>query len=159
MKKALVILALLLVIPVFADYSGYEIFIVDANGDAADIASLAASSTATNGSEFTAFAIDCTWPPSRAAKTTALIVLDFTGDGSMDGSDIDFYFQVSYDGGTTWTTDEYVIIDVASDAAHSSNTVIHAEIINAKFSHIRLWKVDNLDAANAITLINAYIVF
>jgi len=152
-KTWLVILAILLVVPAFADYSGYETFI------AADIASLAASSTATNGSEFTAVAINCTWPPQRASMTTALIVIDFTGDGSMDGADVDFYFQVSYDGGTTWTTDEVVIIDCPSDTDHSSNTVIHAELINIKWSHIRLWKVVNGDAANGLTLINAYIVF
>jgi len=152
-KKWLVILAILLTVPMFMGWQGYETFI------AADIASLAASSTATNGSEFTSASITCGWPPERALVTTALIVIDFTGDGSMDGADVDFYFQVSYDGGTTWTTDEVVIIDCPSDTAHSSNTVIHAELINIKWSHIRLWKVVNGDAANGLTLINAYIVF
>jgi hypothetical protein len=119
------------------------------------ITTLAASSTATNGSEFTANSIQVSL---LGGSSVVAVTITFTGDGSMDGSDIDFFFQASYDDGTTWSTTGFVEVDVASDTDHSSNVVRHTELVNVYgVSHLRLWKVVNNDAANSITSINATI--
>ena len=111
--------------------------------------------TATNGAEFTSTEIEV----SRLGyPDKATITITFTGDGSMDGSDIDFFFQVSYDGGTTWSTTAFLEIDVASNTDHSSNVVRHSELVQFPgISHIRLWKIVNNDAANNVTACNATI--
>lgn len=86
------------------------------------------------------------------------ITITFTGDGSMDGADIDFYFQASYDNGTTYTSTDYWIVSRASDTDHVSNVVIYTEMVPVwGVSHLRLWKVVNNDAANSITDVNASI--
>lgn len=105
---------------------------------------------------------DFTAVPIRVQRldhsSVVAITITFTGDGSMDGADVDFYFQASYDNGTTYTTDEFVIIDCPSDEDHSSNIVRHMELVNVYgLSHLRLWKVVNNDAANSITDVNATI--
>ena len=87
------------------------------------------------------------------------ITVTFTGDGSMDGADIDFYFQASYDNGTTYTTTDYVVVSRESDTdADADEVVIYTEEVNVfGISHLRLWKVVNNDAANSITDVNATI--
>lgn len=87
------------------------------------------------------------------------ITVTFTGDGSMDGADIDFHFQASYDNGNTYTTADYWIVEVESDTdADDDEIVIYTEpVLVFGVSHLRLWKVVNNDAANSITDVNATI--
>ena len=117
---------------------------------------IAASGTSTNGTDFTSTPIDLS--AIQGQGNVVLITLTFTGDGSMTAdTDIDYYYQVSYDG-TNWTTDEYVIVDVDSDASHSSNVVIHSELLNIYgVRSIRLWKVINNDSGSIITAVNSSI--
>jgi len=111
--------------------------------------------TATDGTHFNSQDIRISW---AGYGNVVAITISFTGDGSMDGSDVDFFFQVSYDGGTTWTTDAYVEVDVASDAAHSSNVVRHTELVNVHgISHIRLYQIVNNDSTSGITACNAWV--
>ena len=84
------------------------------------------------------------------------ITITFTGDGTMDGNDIDFYFQASYDNGTTYTTTEYWVVGIESDADHVDNVVIYTEpVLVWGISHLRLWKVVNNDATSSVTDVNA----
>lgn len=145
------ILTVLLIVPVSSQSWSWS-----QNALATSEASISAGGTATNGSEITASSIKVS--RNNHASVVAVTIW-FTGDGSMDGSDVDFFFQASYDNGTTWSTDAYVEVDVASDTdADGSNNAKHTELINVYgISHLRLWKIVNNDAANSITTVNATI--
>lgn len=130
-----------------------EVFIVDSAGDADPIETILTTATATNGTEFTSSSIHVSRPNFAAVVA---ITVTFTGDGSMDGEDVDFIFQVSHDDGTTWSSTDYVTISRASDTDHVTNVVYYTETVQVYgISHIRLWKVTNNDAANSITDVNA----
>jgi len=87
------------------------------------------------------------------------ITVTFTGDGSMDGNDVDFYFQASYDNGTTYTTTAFWVVSIESDTDHVANVVRYTDFIVPVWgiSHLRLWKVVNNDATSSITDVNATI--
>jgi hypothetical protein len=77
---------------------------------------------------------------------------------------VDYYFQVSYDGGTTWADFHDPIADadylsvIAGHAVISGTTVRVSRIIPLNgVSHIRFSKVINNDTANALTAVNATI--
>jgi len=123
-------------------YRNHEAFLATAE------ASIAAAATATNGTEFTSKSL----PPD---PNQALITVIFTTAGG-DGGSVDFEFQASYDGGTTWTTTDFIKISVASDEDADSNVVRHSTIVDtAGVSRLRLWKVKNGDGVTAITSVNA----
>ena len=124
------------------------------------LASLAgAATTATNGTEFTAVPIKVSRRDGGGHSSVVTITISFTTDGGgIDSNDVDFYFQASYDNGTTYTSDEFVIIDCPADTTASSNAVKHMEQVNVYgISHLRLWKIVNNEADDTITLINATI--
>jgi len=155
-RKTLIIISIFIVI-IFT--YGHANVIQTDDFLASAIASIAADATATNGSEFTSLELDLVSDDGLVnTDGIATVEITFTGDGSMDGSNVEFYFQVSLDG-TNWSTDEYVKIYCASDAEHVSDVVRHSEPITAKWKKIRLWKVFNDDAANEITDVNAKIAF
>jgi len=152
LKKIFLVLGLCLILSLPASAQSYE-WRQACIGTS--IATIAASGTATNGSEFTAIPILVSRP---LGSSVVAITITFTGDGSMSGADIDFYFQASYDGGTTYSTDEFVIVDIGSNAASATNVVRHTELVNVYgISHLRLWKVVNNDSSNTITTVNATI--
>jgi hypothetical protein len=113
------------------------------------IATITTGATATNGSEFTSVAIP-------VDSDMAALAITFTHAGAGDGSNIDYYFQASYDGGTTWTTNEFILIQKASNMAPAAaGARVHAQVDWYQgISHLRLWKVVNNDAAS-ITAVNA----
>lgn len=130
-----------------------EVFIVDSDDVADPIATITTGDSAVNGTDFTSSSV---WVSRRAFASVVAITITFTGDGTMDGADIDFLFQVSCDDGTTWSTTEYVTISIASNTDHVANIVYYTETIQVYgISHIRLWGVINNDAANSITDVNA----
>jgi len=142
-KLFAVLLVLLLATASFGDHRGESDFIATA------IATITTGATATNGSEFTSREL-----PVRTQMAT--ITVTFTHAGAGDGANVDFYFQASYDNGSTWTTNEFILTQVASNIAPAA---AGARIYSAVdwfqgISHIRLWKVTNNDAAS-ITLVNA----
>ena len=87
------------------------------------------------------------------------ITVTFTGDGSMDGNDIDFYFQASSDNGTTYDTTAFWVVSIESDTDHVDNVVRYTDFIVPVWgiSHLRLWKIVNNDATSSITDVNATI--
>ena len=71
-------------------------------------------------------------------------------------SEVYFEFQASYDNGTTWTTAYYVRIAVATNETAVSNVVVKTTLINLNgVSHLRLYRIVNLDAAVGLTACNA----
>jgi len=117
--------------------------------------------TATNGTDFDSveIVVSLLGHPSQAT-----IIITFTGDGSMDGLDVDFFFQLGYladplDPDTiTWSTTSFLEIDCASDTDHATNVVRHPELVQFPGAYaLRLWKIVNNDASSNVTACNATI--
>jgi hypothetical protein len=90
-----------------------------------------------------------------AGKSTGLITMTFTR-AAGSGSTVDFYFQVSFDGGTTWA-DYIESIGIATNHSVISGTMVTvSKPINlGGISHIRWSKVVNNDVSNNLTAVNA----
>jgi hypothetical protein len=146
-KFALVIALILLVMPVVSQ-QGYVAFLttaVDVNGGA----------TATNGAEFNSI------PVSTLGLDTVILIITFTGDGTVaESDDIDFIFEISWDDATTWTTTDIFEVDCPADSEHASNIVIHPEFWRVRAAtHIRLDKIVNNTTSENVTACNAYLVY
>lgn len=88
----------------------------------------------------------------------ALVVVTFTRSAGSDTLTVDFDFQASYDGGTTWTTAYFVRIDPKTNETADSNVVRYPELINPHgVTHLRLHRIDNNDDSNNLTACNAMI--
>lgn len=94
--------------------------------------------------------------------STATLTMTFTRAAGSATLTADFYFQVSYDNGTTWADFHDAVSDadylsiITGHAVVSGTTVRVSRIISiAGISHIRLAKITNNDSANALTLCNA----
>jgi len=86
----------------------------------------------------------------------ATLAFTFTHAGAGDGANVDFYFQASYDGGTTFTTKEFILVQIPSDIDYDASGIRRYAQVDwyQGISHLRLWKVVNNDAAS-ITDVNA----
>ena len=152
MKRLFIIaLVMLLALPLLADRTYTQAFTA--------AFSLAASGTATNGTEFTSAEVKVS--EERGAKI-ALLTLTFTRAAGSATLTVDYYFQVSYDGGTTWADFHDPIADadylsvIAGHAVLSGTTVRVSRIIPLNgVSHIRFSKVINNDTVNNLTAVNA----
>jgi hypothetical protein len=149
MKKLLALL-LLLVPFVQADYTNNKAFLATA-------VACNASTTLVNGVGFTSL-------ERTGFGSAALLTLTFARAVGSASLAVDFYFQVSYDGGTTWSD----FHDAVSDAAYFSVLTGHAvvtgttvrvsrTIILSGVSHIRLSQIVNNDTVNNLTACNATI--
>ena len=87
------------------------------------LASLAKSSTATNGTEFTSTNVKCM---EVGGEGVGAILITFTR-AAGDGEEVQFLFQGSWDGGVTYTSVYFVRVYVASDADADSNVVKKVE--------------------------------
>ena len=87
------------------------------------------------------------------------VTLTFTGDGTMDGADIEAHLLASFDNGNTYTTGAYWVVECDSDTNPDADEVVYyTEVIPVwGVSHLKLWKVENKDAANSITDVNVTI--
>jgi hypothetical protein len=119
---------------------------------------LDASETHVNGTDFTSLNVSI-----PANQGSALFTVTFTRAAGA-ASKVSFYFQVSYDLAATWA--DFVdpmsgleCIEVLTNHTVVSGTTVRVSqmfmLIGA--SHIRLAKVVNADAANALTAVNASI--
>lgn len=116
------------------------------------LASLAASTTAVNGTDFTSTNVKCM---EVGGEGVGAIMITFTR-AAGDGGDVEFQFQGSWDDGDTWTTVYFVRVYEASDAEAVSNAVRKVEQVNLYgLTHLRLFQIVNGDAANALTALNA----
>lgn len=142
MKKLIVILMLMLVVPLMATYRRHTAFLDGTLG-------VGTSSTATNGSEFESANIKIHDVPfigvtaifTRAAGST---------------STVEFIFDVSFDGGATWATFIGTDVEIATNTAVISGTTVRCfyEISVYGLSNIRLRSVKNNDSSNAISAVN-----
>jgi len=148
MKKILIILALLLVIPLFADYSGNTSFLSTAISVAADTEKVIGVGIADHSiplGDQSTIGITCIFTPAGTSTST-----------------VDFYFQVSYDGGTNWALlTDTTIARIKTDTAAVTGSIVRVfyEVNVHGASHIRWSKVDNNDAVNALTLVNVILSY
>ena len=142
LKFLTIFLVFLFAVASFGDYGGHQNFL------ATSYASLAADGTYTK----------TTWTTDEMIvipSSWAMITVTFTTAGG-DGNEIEFYFQVSCDNGSTWSTTDWFVIWVDSDEENVDGVVVCPwfEIFPGA-SHIRLWKIYNGDQVTAITAVNA----
>jgi hypothetical protein len=152
-KLAILFLIALLALPLAADRTFSESFTTATFN-------LAAGATAWRATNFTSAGIKVS---GEYAARMALLILEFTRT-SGSSSTVDFYFQVSYDGGTTWADFKEPVLDaeyfsIATEhaaMAGTTYTVRVSQIIHlAGVDHIRLAKVVNGDSSNALTSVKA----
>ena len=113
------------------------------------------SASVVNGTDFGSAAVRVSFigQPSIGALTVT-----FTRAAGSSTATVDFYFQVSYDGGTTYSDYIEPFSVETGHAAISGTTVrVTKPILLYGVSHIRLYKITNNDGSNALTVCNAAI--
>lgn len=154
MRKAISVIALamlfLSMIP-GVTWSGYRF----SQNLLATATTLGAGASKVNGVGFTSTEINLIQQPSLGALTVTFA----RAAGAADV--VTFYFEVSADGGTTWSTFEGTNIAVATNHDVISGTTVRSTWIVelGGISHIRLAKIVNGDAANALTAVNVKVSF
>jgi hypothetical protein len=114
------------------------------------------STTVTNGTDFTSEHVSTTYPIDTP-KNVGLLTVTFTRTTGT-ASEVDFGFQASYDGGTTWTTAAYCTVSVATNATAVSNIVRYSvPVYLYGISHLRLYQIVNNDGSTALTACGAYL--
>ncbi len=148
MKKLLfIVLIALMVLPLMADRTYTVAFTTAFN--------LAASGTATNGTEFTSAEVKVS---EEKGTKTALLTMTFTRAAGSATLTVDYYFQVSFDGGTSWSDYIDPTSIITGHSVISGTTVAVSKPLHLfGVSHIRLSKVVNGDTANNLTACNAYL--
>jgi hypothetical protein len=110
--------------------------------------------TLVNGTGFTSASVDIM---NQSAQ--GVVTVTFTRAAGT-ASTMDFEFQVSYDGGTTWSTAYYAVIQVPTNETAATNAVrVTIPVDFWGVSHVRLYRIKNNDAANDTTACNARISF
>jgi hypothetical protein len=149
MKKLILFIAVLALValPAASDFNHNGKFV------ATDIATIAAGATAVNVSNFTASEI-------KVPMNQALVTIYFTITTGSATLTVDFYFQVSYDGGTTWADYvEYFSVESGHAAITGTTVRVAKPITLIGVSHIRLSKIVNNDVTSGhdLTAVNAVI--
>jgi len=112
------------------------------------------STTLVNGTGFTSNELAITLAGYDVINNGLLNITFTAAAGSA--LTVDFEFQVSYDGGTTWTTAYYVRIQTPTNETAVTNVVrVSKPIYLYGISHIRLYRIVNNDDANNLTVCNA----
>lgn len=153
MKKLIVILMLILVIPLMATYTRHDALLLTS-------VDILATGTATNEAEFT----------SKDLLVYNVPIIGVTAIFSRaagSASNIDFVFEVCYDGGSNgppvsgahWATFVGAEINVATNTEVVTGTTVRVfyEISVYGASHFRLKSVKNNDGANDITGVNVVV--
>ncbi len=149
MRRFLLIVAILLLfMPLVADYDGNTPFLATA-------ISVSANSVKTLGSGIASHSV-----PLGEQNKIGLTCI-FTPAGTSSAT-VDFYFQVSYDGGDSWAaldnlaTSSGALAEIPTNFPAITGSVVSYYIqIGVKgASHIRWNKVDNNDTSNALSDVN-----
>jgi hypothetical protein len=151
-KLAMLFLMAFLALPLAADQTFSESFTTATFN-------LAAGATAWRATNFTSAGIDVS---GYYGARMALLIMEFTRTAGSS-STVDYYLQVSYDG-TTWTD----FVEPVSGAEYFSTATNHAVMAATTYTvrvayiihlagvnRIRLSKVVNGDASNALTAVKA----
>jgi hypothetical protein len=145
MRKLFLICLLVLTVSAFSSQSYYAAFL----DTAVDVG---AGMTKVNVTDFTS-------KSHFTPVNTASITITFTR-AAGSASTVDFYFQVSFDGGTTWANYRSTISVPTNEPVISGTTCRVLTPVNLYgVSHIRLWKIVNGDVGNALTAVNATISY
>jgi len=119
-----------------------------------------AGATALRATAFTSAGIKVT---EEFGAHSALLILEFTR-AAGSSSTVDYYFQVSWDGGTTWADFKEPVADAEYFSIATNHAVISGTTVRISFvirldgvSTIRMSKVVNGDSSNALTAVNAYL--
>jgi len=104
---------------------------------------------------FTSNVLDVMWRTTDGRQVGGITVTFTRAAGAADT--VDFTFDISYDGGTTWASFEGVTIQIATNHAVISGTTVRAyiEVNLYGISHIKLHSIKNNDGVNNITACNA----
>jgi len=146
-KKWIIILAIL-VVPLFADHTFDDTFLDTA-------ISLNADSEKTIGDGIADHSI-----PLAHARIAGITCIFTPAGGSA--STVDFYFEVSYDGGTSWASlSDSALFEIATNTPAITGSIVrvYGPVNVQGASHIRWSKVDNNDAVNALTLVNVILSY
>lgn len=145
---ALLLFVALSVIPINPQSWAYQEDFLDTAED------VGTNTVAVNGTDFDSNEV---WVSRRGYSSIVLIVCEFTR-ASGSTSTVDFYFQVSYDDGTTWSN-YGVTVEIATNTTVVSGTTVREayRMGSEGISHWRLSSIDNNDASNALTDCNASI--
>jgi hypothetical protein len=116
-----------------------------------------ASATVTNGVDFTSATVRASY---IGRPSVGAISVTFTRAAGSATLTVDFYFQASYDNGTTWADYIESFSVETGHAVLSGTTVKVTKPINLYgVSHLRLSKIVNNDTANNLTACNATFSF
>ena len=117
---------------------------------------VAKDTTVTNGTNFSSGAVRVSHPGYGAI---CAITVTFTRAAGST-STLDFEFQCSYDSGTTYSTSYYVRLRPATNETAVSNVVRYTSLVYIYgISHLKLYRIVNNDATNAVTACNATVSF
>lgn len=155
MKRYILILALILVIPMSGNVRKYDNFLLN-QYDVETAIDIAASATATNDTEFTSDEI--------AVEHSAKVIISVTFTRAAGSSStVDFEIEVSTDHKNSWSLyrggSANPMIQVATNTPVISGTTVNmAYQINAVgISHFRIKDIENTDSSNAITAVQVQI--
>jgi len=145
----IILMVAFLLVPLSADWTGKTAFLATAITVAADTVEVVGTGIATHslplGSQ-EIIGITCVFIPAGAAADT-----------------VDFYFEVSYDGGTTWASlSKDAIAKIPTNQAvvtGESAVRVFYQVNVYGASHIRWSSVDNNDAVNALSGVNVYLSY
>lgn len=147
MKRWGILIAALLAIALVttADVQTQENFLATA------VASIGASTTVTNGTDFTSKSLTV----GPASHPVAGVVVVFTRAVGA-ASTLDVNFEVSYDNGTTWASYDDGQVQVATNHAVISGTTVRYYTLLALYgaSHVRLKSMVNNWSGGALTSVN-----
>ncbi len=155
MKRYILIFALILVIPMSGNVRKWDNFLLDSNGADATI-DIAASTTATNGTEFTSAEI--------AIEHSAKVVISLTFTRAAGSSStVDVELEVSPDHKNSWSLyrggSANPMIQTATNTPVISGTTVKMlyQINAVGISHFRIKDIENTDSSNAITAVQVQI--
>jgi hypothetical protein len=148
MKKVFIltsIVILILAVTLSANYRRKADFLATA-------VDVAAGVTKVNGTDFTSNLVRVSY---QNDPDIVAITIKFTR-AAGSASTVDFEFQSSYDGGTTWSTAYYIRIQVPTNETAVSNVVrVMKPVYAYGISTFRLYRIVNNDASNGLTACNA----
>jgi len=95
------------------------------------------------------------WVSEPGYSGVVALICTFTRSAGST-STLDFYFQVSHDGGTTWENYDDITIEIPTNqTVYSGTTVRDVYLVYVHgITHMRLWKIVNNDGTNAVTACN-----
>ena len=156
MKRYILILVLILVIPMSGNVRKWDSFLLN-QYDVETAIDIVASATATNGTDFTSDEI--------AIEHSAWVLISVTfARAAGSSSTVDVELEVSSDHKNSWSTyrsgsGTSPMVQVRTDSPVISGTTVKMsyQINGTGISHFRIKDIENTDSSNAITAVQVQI--